>query len=95
MTLGTQVTPILNSHCGEKGIRTLDTLSDIQPFQGCPFDRSGISPYTKYYHDPLLPPPPEEPPPKPPKPPEDPPPEPPKNIVSRPFPFPPPHFDSI
>ncbi len=29
---------------GERGIRTLDTVSDILPFQGSPFDRSGISP---------------------------------------------------
>ena len=32
--------------CGEEGIRTLDALSDIHPFQGCPFDRSGTSPLT-------------------------------------------------
>ncbi|TSC73749.1 MAG: recombinase, partial [Parcubacteria group bacterium Gr01-1014_48] len=29
---------------GEGGIRTLDTVSDILPFQGSPFDRSGTSP---------------------------------------------------
>ena len=33
---------------GERGIRTLDTLSDILPFQGSPFDRSGISPFFIY-----------------------------------------------
>ena len=30
--------------CGEREIRTPDTLSDIQPFQGCRFNRSRISP---------------------------------------------------
>lgn len=37
---------VLFSFCGESGIRTRDALSDILPFQGSPFDRSGISPST-------------------------------------------------
>ncbi len=32
------------SLCGERGIRTLDTLASIQTFQACSFDHSDISP---------------------------------------------------
>ena len=39
------VMPILSFPGGERGIRTLDALSDILPFQGSPFNRSGISPF--------------------------------------------------
>jgi len=30
---------------GQRGIRTLGTLSRTHAFQACPFDRSGICPY--------------------------------------------------
>ncbi len=33
-----------NKKSGERGIRTLDTIADIHPFQGCTFDHSDISP---------------------------------------------------
>ena len=32
---------------GERGIRTLDTISDIHDFQSCSLDRSDISPKRK------------------------------------------------
>ena len=33
------------SFCGERGIRTPDTVARIHPFQGCAIDHSAISPY--------------------------------------------------
>lgn len=36
--------------CGEKGIRTLGTLSSTPPFQGGTLDRSAISPTKRDYH---------------------------------------------
>jgi hypothetical protein len=34
--------------CGEKGIRTLGTITGTLAFQASPFDHSGISPFLRY-----------------------------------------------
>jgi hypothetical protein len=38
------LTARLSCFGGERGIRTLDTLASILPFQGSPINHSGISP---------------------------------------------------